>query len=202
MKTLLFVNQLHGFKVLASDGVIGHIDEFYFDDLSWKVRYCVVDLGNWITDRKVLISPAALGKLDWNNKGLSIGATKDQIQKSPDATAELPVARSLEVRIHQHYGWEYFWPEIFPAQKVPSKEQVSAQHDPHLRSTKVLTGISVGSDLGGDFGVIHDFLIDCASWKIEFAEVNHSKAGRMLLNTEIVRNIDVTIRKIVVASPW
>jgi uncharacterized protein YrrD len=207
MKALLFANQLHGFKALSTDGAIGHVDEFYFDDQSWRIRYCVVDIGSWISDRKVLISPAAISGLDWHDKGVIIKATKDQIQKSPAASAELPVARVLEAQIHRHYGWDFFWPELFATPEAYTAQEGSSgeepkEHDPHLRSTKVLTGISLVTDAGADIGNVHDFLIDAESWTILYTEVNQAKPGRLLLSTSLVQNIDVSTRKIQVASPW
>ena len=202
MKALLFANQLHGFKALSSEGAIGPVDEFYFDDISWKIRYCIIDMGTWLSDRKVLISPAAISGLDWKNKGLVIKATKDQIQKSPEASTELPVARVLEAQIHRHYRREFYWPEMFTAKEEVSEDKANSEHDPHLRSTKVLTDISVISDAGEDFGTIADFLIDSESWQIMFAEVNQAKTGRFLLGPGLIRNIDVSSRKLGIASPW
>jgi len=51
------VKEIHGCTVVASDGDIGAVDEVYFDDVEWKIRYLVVETGNWLTERRVLISP-------------------------------------------------------------------------------------------------------------------------------------------------
>jgi hypothetical protein len=53
------IKQLYGDKLGASDGEIGHVKDFYFDDQSWVVRYLVADTGNWLSGRQVLISPHA-----------------------------------------------------------------------------------------------------------------------------------------------
>ncbi|MEP7303296.1 MAG: PRC-barrel domain-containing protein [Caldimonas sp.] len=52
---------LEGFAVGATDGVIGHVKDLNFDDEAWVVRYLVVDAGGWLSSRKVLISPIAIG---------------------------------------------------------------------------------------------------------------------------------------------
>ncbi|MEN6385244.1 MAG: PRC-barrel domain containing protein, partial [Phycisphaerales bacterium] len=52
------------YKVESKDGDIGHVHSFIFDDESWIIRYLVVDTGHWMTGRKVLIVPSALGKPD------------------------------------------------------------------------------------------------------------------------------------------
>ena len=46
-------------------GLIGEVDDLYFDDEDWAIRYLVVDTGGWLSGRKVLISPVAIGHPDW-----------------------------------------------------------------------------------------------------------------------------------------
>ena len=57
------IQQRYGEKLRATDGEIGHVRDFYFDDKTWTIRYLVADTGGWLTDRQVLISPHALGHL-------------------------------------------------------------------------------------------------------------------------------------------
>jgi hypothetical protein len=45
---------LLGFGIRATDGIIGTVDDLYFDDQDWTIRYCVVNTGSWLTGRKVL----------------------------------------------------------------------------------------------------------------------------------------------------
>ena len=42
------IKQLYGDKLGASDGDIGHVKDFYFDDQSWAVRYLVADTGSLV----------------------------------------------------------------------------------------------------------------------------------------------------------
>jgi acetate kinase len=59
--TLRSIKQLYGSKLRASDGEMGHVSDFYFDDQQWTVRYVVADTGSWIPGRLVLIPPHAIG---------------------------------------------------------------------------------------------------------------------------------------------
>ena len=63
------VKDLKGYAIGATDGDIGKLDDFYFDDEAWTIRYLVADTGNWLLGRKVLISPIALGKADLSRGG-------------------------------------------------------------------------------------------------------------------------------------
>lgn len=62
----------HGCTVSAFDGDIGAVDQVYFDDHAWGVRYLVVETGNWLNDRRVLISvryrPSTFSSADDRNK--------------------------------------------------------------------------------------------------------------------------------------
>ena len=45
------------FEIVATDCRIGAVNDFYFDDERWAIRYAVVDTGHWLPGRRVLISP-------------------------------------------------------------------------------------------------------------------------------------------------
>jgi hypothetical protein len=48
--------EMKGFKIGATDGDIGKVNDFLFDDHVWTVRYLVAETGNWLLQRPVLIS--------------------------------------------------------------------------------------------------------------------------------------------------
>ena len=54
------IKSLTGFTMGATDGEIGKVKEFYFDDETWTIRYLIVETGSWLNHRKVLIAPEAL----------------------------------------------------------------------------------------------------------------------------------------------
>ena len=63
---LWHASAINGYSIEASDGELGTVSDFLFDDASWSVRWLVVDTGNWLSGRKVLLPPSALGRLDAN----------------------------------------------------------------------------------------------------------------------------------------
>ena len=77
------IKQICGDKLSASDGEIGHVKDFYFDDQCWAVRYVIADTGNWLAGRLVLISPYAIQKLLTGEKVLPVNLTRKQIEDSP-----------------------------------------------------------------------------------------------------------------------
>jgi len=60
-----------GYNIQASDGEIGHIDDFIIDDLTWEIRYLVIDTVNWWPGKKVLISPRWIERVSWDSRKYS-----------------------------------------------------------------------------------------------------------------------------------
>ncbi len=59
---LWHASAIKGYAIQASDGAIGAVSDFLFDDVSWRVRWLVVDTGHWLSGRKVLLPPSVLGR--------------------------------------------------------------------------------------------------------------------------------------------
>ena len=62
------VRAVTGYRIEATDGDIGHIDDFIVDDgdlrtAPWGIRYLVIDTRNWLPGRRVSHS-ATLGRCD------------------------------------------------------------------------------------------------------------------------------------------
>src|ERR1700687_4500270 len=49
-------SELRGYHILATDGEIGHVEDFLIDEADRTLRYLVVDTSNWLGGRSVLIS--------------------------------------------------------------------------------------------------------------------------------------------------
>lgn len=71
------MNDLENYTIGATDGDIGHVEDFYFDDHAWVIRYFVVDTGSWLASRKVLISPISIHDPNWALRMLPVSITKE-----------------------------------------------------------------------------------------------------------------------------
>ena len=106
---LMNSTHLKGLEIRATDGEIGTVDEFYFEDETWAIRYLVVQTGGWLGGRPVLISPFSIVRADWQAKRLHVALTKKQVENSPDILAHQPVSRQHEAAFNQYYGYPYYW---------------------------------------------------------------------------------------------
>ncbi len=106
---LWHASKINGYAIDASDGRLGTVSDFLFDDASWLVRWLVVDTGKWLSGRKVLLPPSVLGHLDRERGAFSVRLTMQEIKDSPDIDTDRPVSRQMESHLYDYYGWNPYW---------------------------------------------------------------------------------------------
>src|SRR5918992_1758478 len=118
---LTSVKELQGTTIEAIDGPIGSVNALLFDDVSWVIRYIVVDTGHWLPGRRVLISPISVARGGVGER-LHVGLDRQQIRNSPDIDSDRPVSREMERTFHAYYGYGPYWgggaiwgPALYPA---------------------------------------------------------------------------------------
>jgi sporulation protein YlmC with PRC-barrel domain len=185
------ITELRGYAIHATDGDIGSVDDFYFDDEDWAIRYLVVDTGNWLSGRKVLVSPVSLGQPDFLARQLPVSLTKARVRHSPDIDTNKPVSRQHEAEFLGYYGYPAYWggdglwgmgayPGSLTAEgRIEANmaarwgEPADTHGDIHLRSARVVIGNQVHAS-DGDIGHVQDMLVDDKTWAIRYLVVNTS----------------------------
>jgi hypothetical protein len=167
------IKTLKGYKLDSLDGDIGSVKEFYFDDQHWAVRYLVVDTGNWLPGRRVLISPYALGVVNSTKQSLSINLTNKQIEESPSLASDKPVSRQFEASYYGYYGWPRYWDGPYrwglysnivrDREKWRGHTRGEKAWDPHLRSTDAVTGYHIQT-VDDETWAIRYLAIDTRNW--------------------------------------
>ena len=195
------INDLHGFAVEGIDGRIGRVEDLYFDDRAWTVRFLVVATGDWLDGRKVLISPIAVGDPDATGRVLPAAITREQVRRSPDIDSRKPVSRQHEVEQYAYYGYPYYWggsglwgngmrptmmlaayggfkpPEITQQERAFVEAQDESHRrrgdDPHLRSGRAVVRYHIHAT-DGDIGHVDGLIVDDETWAIRYLVVNTS----------------------------
>lgn len=197
------MSDLEGYAIRATDGPIGHVKDFYFDDEAWVVRYLIVDTGSWLSSRKVLISPISIGQPNGSDRTLSVSITREQVKNSPDIDTDKPVSRQQEMQYFGYYGYyPYYWggagfwgggaypgmmltgvglagsgADYITAQADQARiTREAAQHsndDPHLRSGNAVMKYHIEASDGG-IGHLQGLLIDEETWAIRYLITNTS----------------------------
>ncbi len=197
------LEDLKQYGIHATDGDVGHVKDFYFDDIGWAIRYLVVDTSEWLPGRKVLISPFSVGKPNWGNKTLPVRITQEQVKKSPNIDTNKPVSRQHEDEFLGYYGYPYYWggaglwgAGMYPGEVLagprsadsPAFEKSEAgmrkdvrskaekQHDKddsHLRGCKEVIGYHILAS-DGEIGHVSEMLVDEKTWAIRYLIVDTS----------------------------
>jgi hypothetical protein len=202
------IKQLYGNKLGASDGEIGKVKDFYFDDQNWAVRYVFADTGDWLPKRQVLLSPHAFGGLHQAGKILTVNLTRKQIEGSPSIDLHKPVSRQYEEEYHRYYGWPYYWEgdglwggmRGFPVLESPTTTAPSGhpapvytkhkRSDSHLLSTQAVNGYHLKAS-DGTSGHVCDFMMDTQSWVIRQLVI---KTGHRFTGKEVVIPVNAVDR--------
>ena len=179
----LSVKELYDKKIGASDGNIGHVRDFYFNDQQWVVRYVIADAGSWLSGRLVLISPYAFGTSEKNGECLAVNLTREQVENSPPIESHKPVSRQYEEEYYRYYGWPSYWEggqmwgfggflspppallDPLAGQQATQDAKLITVEDPRLRSTQAVNGYRILTS-EGEIGHLVDFIINDENWAI------------------------------------
>lgn len=198
-------SELVGYGLMASDGSIGTVSDWLFDDQEWVVRWAVIDTGTWLPGRKVLLPPSRFDRPDAIAHAIAVPLSREQIENSPPIDEHEPVSRQMELNLYSHYGvTPYIYPVYFapPAPVVPplappvderaQPERVDQKAgDPHLRSINEVTGYYVEAR-DGDIGHVEEFLLDENDWSIRYLVIDTRNwwPGRgVLLSPRSIRGV-------------
>ena len=189
---LFAASGLEGCAVKASDGDIGSVSDFLFDNRTWAVRWLAVDTGHWLPGRKALIHPSAIAPLELPPKPalpmmtggdrleLSVNLTRGQIEAGPHLGEDEPVTRDMELLLYDYYAWDPYWSMThFGGAALPNAEarlagdaEQGAEFHPadgadHLHSAAAFRGYAVHA-LDGDIGHVENLLVDDSNWEIRY----------------------------------
>ncbi len=217
LKTLL---KMRGYGLRAIDKDLGSVDDFYFDDRLWKIRYLVADTGNWLPGRNVLIGQEALERSDWENKVFLVTLTSAEIEDSPGVETDLPFSLQKEKELRLFFKWRDYWDDdvfLQPAgltpMSVPGGEAIepalregmpssgTLDGNPYLRSATEVQGYYIGA-VDGEIGHVDDFIVEDISWEIRYLVIdthNWLPGKKVLMAPRWVNSIDWSKHKVSVS---
>lgn len=207
------VKELEGYDILAADGQMGKVYEFYFSDSDWFIQHLIADIGHWLYGKFVLLEPQDLLQPDPERKIFPVVLTKDQIGQSPDiSTKKLKVHRNAY--LVNEYGWPNFFEtsEAFYSDVISDSElskdgiprHAEEHFDPHLRSTWEVTGFRLHAN-DGEIGHVEDLLFDDSNWKVKYLCLNLRNwlpgGKKILIPVLLVSKVDAENQAIYISIP-
>lgn len=98
-----------GHHIHATDGEIGHVEDFIIDDQTWAIRYLLVNTRNWWPGKRVLVSPHWIERVSWEVSAVFVNLSREAVKQSPEFTAESLLTRDYEIALHRHYQRQGYW---------------------------------------------------------------------------------------------
>ena len=196
--------------VRATDGDVGRVEQCYFDDLTWTIRYISVRIDDHVPSERIVLLPlAAFGKPNWEKQVLPVNLTLSQVRSSPHIEVDDHISRQHEIALHQHYAWPGYWGINFYVPPIPEITSFLASTsaeadmratsgegiqkiDPHLRSIRDITKCRIIAQ-DGKVGRVDDFQIDETSWSIRYLMICTQywrPKKRILLSPQWIKQVD------------
>ncbi|WP_077624449.1 PRC-barrel domain-containing protein [Sediminibacillus massiliensis] len=212
MIILYYGTNLESYRLQASDGELGKVQELYFDDNKWVVRYLGVDTRKWLPGRTVLLSPSSFKKVDRDNGHVEVTSDKETVRNSPSLEENSSMTPDYELALTRYYGWTPYWSGGFlwgtqdnpfvetpdapvETEPVPRMEETADEVKHQLRAVTDLTeGFTIHAN-DGKIGSINDVLIDGDNWKIRYLVAESAQEfpeNYYLFSPDWVESIDWT----------
>ncbi|MFA9378715.1 MAG: PRC-barrel domain-containing protein [Lachnotalea sp.] len=206
---------LKNYKLNSLDGVIGKVKDFYFEDETWTIRYLIVNTGNWLTGRQVLISPKSIVSINKNEEYITIKLSKNQIENSPMLECDKPVSKQFQEEFYGYFGLPMYAngmqygaaQGILPfsiigtdRKSIENNARDENERDPHLRSTNTVNSYNIRA-IDDDIGHVDDFIIDDETWKIQYMEIdtkNWLPGKKILISPNWIESVSWSESKVIV----
>jgi hypothetical protein len=192
------INQLIGKRLRAADGEIGKVKDFYFEERTWAIRYLLVDTGQWLPGRQVLLSPHSMGEFE-HDEPWGTNLSRKKIEHCPPLATHEPLTRGYEEKYYHHYGWSRYWhgqglwgSNDIPTSGTPARLHPESEHAyAILHSTVAIGGYRLRA-ADGMVGLIYDFLMNPETWVIRQLTVKSGhwfSGGKVEIATSVIDEI-------------
>ncbi|MEO5969087.1 MAG: PRC-barrel domain-containing protein [Bdellovibrionia bacterium] len=171
-------HELLNFLVVAKDGNVGYLDDFYIDDEYWVIRYIMVESGDWLHRKDVVIATQMIERVDLSSRRIFLNTIREQVESSPHIHRGRVISREQETEYYDHFKWNYYWSEQNPISNL------------HTRKEVIGMGIHTPEST---FGRISDVLFSTIKWTVEHLILHAHRVldGKVvLISTKDVVSVD------------
>lgn len=205
------VNSIIGNNAVASDGEVGTVFDFFFDDEAWGLRYVVIDTGNWLPSEKRLLALTDQLTLDPESGTLMVQYLKEVIEHSPTIDLAKPVTTEEEIMVRRHYGAWPHWAPYFvgagPHKMTALRDRAAEDLEQHedlpryaLHSFREIGEFTVAFDDESERDAT-DFVFDPSDWMIRGVDVGGGTESQFVVPMDRISSFDRELRTFQCDSP-
>jgi hypothetical protein len=198
----------------AVDGRIGTVEDFYFDEITWEIRYLLSNPESCLDNMHRLVPALAIDNIQRDGQSILVELTQQQIENSPPLSRHQTVSRHYETEYYGYYGWPPYWEQDRPpalqrsgscSLRSNKSEDTVVVHPmfTHIFSTDSLRGCTITS-YDGIAGHVEDLVLDTKLWSIPYLQVKTRHDGpnkQILVSSDWVCQINMSQRAIYTDLP-
>lgn len=169
--------ELIGSQIETTDGRDGKVLDVWFDEESWKLRYLLCRMGNWLHGREVIVTMGRLGDLAQIDGAIAVSASSEVLANSPEVDNAIPISEEVELRLAKYWQWSsQHVRSALPKEVAATMEAEATRKDKaetevetasRLRSVKEIRGYGIrGKD--DEFGHVEDIVFEGSDWGLRF----------------------------------
>ena len=116
--------EVTGYHIEATDGEIGHVENFIVDHHIWAIQYIEVNTRNWWPGKKVLMSPHWIERVSWTDSKVYVDLSRETIKNAPEYIDSESVTREYEHRLWEHYKRSAYWLQGAEQRSTPRQVEI------------------------------------------------------------------------------
>lgn len=120
--------EVTGYVIRATDGDIGHVDDVLIDDVTWAVRYLVVDTSNWWFGKHVLLAPAWATDVSWAHRTVDVRVTRQALKNAPPYDRAEHIDRQWEADYYGRLDQPGYWLDAGEARAIAEAQSYLQDH--------------------------------------------------------------------------
>ena len=96
-------NTVKGYKIQATNGEIGFVEDFIVDEVNWTIQYFEINTHKWIPTKTVLISPKWIDEINWKKEEVFLNMTREAVQLAPNYDTSKVISEAYQEKLNLHY---------------------------------------------------------------------------------------------------
>ncbi|MFP4484572.1 MAG: PRC-barrel domain-containing protein [Spirochaetaceae bacterium] len=97
-------NEVRGYKIIGTDTEWGHVEDFFVEDSTWRLRYTLIDTGGLLSGRQTLIPCDRVNSISWSERQIRVSATKEELETAPDFDPRSALTAEIEDVVERHFA--------------------------------------------------------------------------------------------------
>jgi sporulation protein YlmC with PRC-barrel domain len=78
-------DEVIGYRVVATDGTVGHLKDFVIDEADWAITDVIIDPRDWLPGQHVQVPVGAVIEVDWLTREVRLQTARAEVQEAPRA---------------------------------------------------------------------------------------------------------------------